>query len=65
MVFDNILEISKVKKIPNNITKMTARVETIEAPNPCIVPAIKIVLIAIKKGNLPVTRNKIIGKNCN
>lgn len=57
---DNILEITKVKNIPNNITKITAIVETNEAPKPCIVPAIKIVAIDIRKGNLPVTRNKII-----
>lgn len=61
MVFDNILEISKVKKMPNNITKITAMVETKEAPNPCMVPAIKMVATDIKKGNLPITRNKVIG----
>lgn len=65
MVLESNLEIPKVNKIPNKITKITAKVDTMEAPNPCIVPAIKIVLIAIKKGNLPVTRNKIIGKNRN
>ena len=32
MVFDNILETNKVKNIPNNTTKMTAIVDTIEAP---------------------------------
>ena len=32
MVFDNILETTKVKNIPNNITKITAIVDTIEAP---------------------------------
>lgn len=49
-----------VKKIPNKITKMTAMVETSEAPNPCIVPAMKMVAIDIRKGNLPVARNKVI-----
>ena len=34
MVFDNSLETNRVKKIPNNITKITLMVETIEAPNP-------------------------------
>lgn len=65
IVFDNILEISKVKNIPNNITNITAIVETNEALNPCIVPAIKIVAIDIRKGNLPITRNKVIGQNSN
>lgn len=46
--------------MPNKITKITANVETKVAPIPCIVPAIKIVLIAIRSGNLPVTWNKII-----
>lgn len=61
MVFDNSLEMIKVKKIPSKITKITAMVEMMEAPNPCILPAIKIVAMAIKKGNLPITRNKAIG----
>lgn len=51
----------RVKKIPNKITKTTAMVEIIDAPKPCILPAIKIVAIVIKKGNLPVAGNKIIG----
>lgn len=57
---DNILETIKVKNIPNNITNITAIVETKEAPNPCIVPAIKIVAIEIRKGNLPITWYKTI-----
>lgn len=59
-VLESSLEITKVKKMPNKITTITARVEIMELPNPCILPAIKIVAIAIKKGNLPITRNKII-----
>ena len=42
------------------MTNITASVDIIEAPNPCIPPAINIVAIEIRKGNLPVTRNKII-----
>lgn len=61
MVLDSNLEMPKVKKIPNKITKITANVEIKVAPRPCILPAIKIVAIAIKKGNLPITRNKVIG----
>lgn len=64
IVLDNILETTKVRKIPSKITKITVIVDKIEAPNPCIVPAIKIVAIDIKNGNLPVTRYKIICKNC-
>lgn len=51
---------SKVKIIPKIITKITARVDKIELPKPCLLPAIKIALIAIKKGNLPITRNKVV-----
>lgn len=49
-----------VKKIPNKITKMTATVEIMDALSPCIFPAMKIVAIDIKKGNLPIARDKII-----
>lgn len=52
---------SKVKRIPNKITPITTKVEIKEAPIPLIVPATKIVATAIKKGNLPVTRNETIG----
>ncbi len=65
MVLDNSLETTNVKKIPSKITKITAKVETIEAPKPLILPAIKIVAIAIKKGKRPVTRDKIISQNSN
>lgn len=61
MVLDSSLEMTSVKKIPNKITKTTAMVEIMEALNPCILPAIKIVAIEIKKGNLPITRDKVIG----
>lgn len=61
MVLDNNFETSNVKKIPSKITKITAKVETIELPKPCILPAIKMVEMAIKKGKRPITRNKIIG----
>lgn len=61
MVLDSSLEMSSVKKIPSKMTKITAMVEIMEAPNPCILPAIKIVAMAIKKGNLPITRDKVIG----
>lgn len=56
---------NNVRKIPSNITKITAIVETIEAPIPCIVPLINIVATVIRNGNLPITRNKIICKYCN
>lgn len=61
MVLDNSLEMIKVKKIPNIITKITASVEIIEAPKPFMVPAMKIVAIVIRKGNLPIARNKVVG----
>ena len=41
IVLDKIFEIIKVKNIPNKITKITAIVDTIVAPKPCIVPANK------------------------
>ena len=65
MVLDKNFEIAKVKKIPKIITKTTAMVETIVLLKPCILPAMKIVLIAIKKGNLPIARNKAICQNSN
>ena len=48
--------------MPNNITKITAIVDTTEAPNPCIVPAINIVAIDIRKGNLPLQGTKLLVK---
>lgn len=59
-VFERIFDITSVKNIPNIITNITTNVESNEAPNPFIVPATKIVEIVIKKGNLPITWNKII-----
>lgn len=47
------------------MTKITAIVAMIELPKPCILPEIKIVAIAIKKGNLPIAGNKIICQNSN
>lgn len=41
MVFDNSLEIIKVKKIPNKMTKMTAIVETSEEPKALHIPSYK------------------------
>lgn len=61
IVFESILDTNSVKNIPKSITKITASVDTSDAFNPCIVPAIKILAIVIKKGNLPVARNKVIG----
>lgn len=62
MVLDNRLEIIKVKNMPSKMTRMTARVEMIEAPSPCILPATKIVAIEIKKGNLPLQGTKLFVK---
>ena len=61
MVFDNILEISNVRKIPNTTIANTAIVDKILACIPCIVPAIKILATVIRNGNLPITWYKIIG----
>lgn len=52
---------TSVKKIPNKITRITAIVEIMEAPKPCMLPAIKIIAIEIKKGNLPIARDEVIG----
>ena len=46
-------------------TKTTARVDKIEDHTPKVVLAINIEAIVIKKGNLPITRNKVISKYCN
>ena len=55
IVLDNIFDINNVIPIPNNITIITAIVDKIDAPIPCIVPATNIVAIVIRNGNLPVT----------
>ena len=51
----------RVNKIPNKITQITAIVDRIEALKLCMLPAINMVLMVIKKGNLPITWNKIVG----
>ena len=60
MVFDNIFEIKSAQIIPSKITKSTAMVDTIDAPTPCIVPAINIVAIDIKNGNRPLQGTKLL-----
>ena len=57
MVLDNILEISKVRKIAKIIIPIITNVEIIEAPIPLKLLATNIVAIEIKNGNLPITRN--------
>ena len=59
IVFDNILDIARVKIIPNKITNITDIVAIIDAPIPCIVPVIKIVAIVIRNGNLPLHGTKL------
>ena len=61
IVLDNILEINNVRKIPSKIANNTANVDNILGHIPCIVPAIKILAIVIKNGNLPVTWYKVVG----
>lgn len=60
MVLDNILDTNNAKNIPIKITNITVRVEIIETPNPCMVPAIKTVAIVIRKGNLPLHGTKLL-----
>ncbi len=59
IVFDKILDITNVMTIPRIITNMTAIVDTIDDPIPPIVPAINIVAIVIKNGNLPLHGTKL------
>ena len=59
IVFDKILDITNVMTIPRIITNMTAIVDTIDAPIPPIVPAINIVAMVIKNGNLPLHGTKL------
>ena len=61
IVLDNILEMNNVRKIPNKITNNTANVDSILAPMPCMVPAIKILAIVMRNGNLPITWYKVVG----
>ncbi len=60
IVLDKILDITKVIIIPRIITNMTAIVDTIDAPIPPIVPAINIVAMVIKNGNLPLHGTKLL-----
>ena len=60
IVFDKILDITNVIIIPRIITPITAIVDTIEAPIPLIVPAINIVAMVIKNGNLPLHGTKLL-----
>ena len=60
IVLESILEINKAQKIPKIMTNITARVETTEAPIPCIVPAINILEIEIRNGNLPLQGTKLL-----
>ena len=53
IVLDKILETTRVIKIPKRITQITAIVDIIEPAKPLMLPAIKILAIAIKNGNLP------------
>lgn len=55
IVFDRIFDIISVSSIPNSITRITERVDIIEAVIPDAVLAINIVAIVIRNGNLPVT----------
>lgn len=57
IVLDNIFDINNVIPIPNNITIITAIVDKMDAPIPWIAPAINIVAIVIRNGNLPITWN--------
>ena len=57
IVFDNIFEIIRLAMIPKIITVTTISVDKNDAPIPCIVPAINILAIVIKNGNLPITWN--------
>ena len=59
IVFDSIFDTNNVRKIPKSMTNITAIVDTIEAPKPCIVPAINIVAIDINSGNLPLQGTKL------
>ena len=62
IVFDNIFDIINVKNIPNIITIITASVDNIDDKNPFpaeYAPAINIVAIDIKNGNLPLHGTKL------
>ena len=59
-VLERILEMKSVRKIPNKINNKTKIVDTKDETELTKKVPIKIVAIVIKKGNLPVTRYKII-----
>ena len=61
-MFDNIFDIINVKNIPNIITIITASVDNIDDKNPlppAYAPAINIVAIDIRNGNLPLHGTKL------
>lgn len=60
IVFDNILEISKVSTTPKIIINNTAKVDTKDCISFAKYPPIKIVAIAIKNGNLPLHGIKLL-----
>ena len=60
IVFDKILDITSVIIIPRIIIPITAIVDIIEEPIPPIVPAINIVAMVIKNGNLPLHGTKLL-----
>lgn len=60
IVFDNILDISNVIKIPKTITPKTHNTDIKELVTPTNKLPIKTVAIVIKKGNLPIARYKTI-----
>ena len=65
IVLDKSLDIISVIMIPKRTTKTTVSVDKTDDHMPNVVPAINIEAIVIKKGNLPITRNKVISKYSN
>ncbi len=65
IVLDKSLDIISVIIIPITTTKTTVSVDKIDDHIPNVLPAINIEAIVIKKGNLPVARNKVVSKYCN
>ena len=51
--------------MPSKITNNTVKVDNKEALKPEAILPIKMLATIIKKGNLPITRNKSICNNCN
>ncbi len=60
IVLERILDTANVRKIPNKINSKTHIVDTKEEIELAKKLPIKIVAIVIKKGNLPITWNKVI-----